>query len=144
MSFPAHAQGSQRGQMTVFFVTLVVALVMLGGLAYDGTQILNARREASNLALEAARAGAQAVSMTAIYRDAGPVLVHPQVAQNAAAEYLGQHHDWSISVRGDTVSTTVWLTEPLRILSAIGIDSRRVVGTATAQAVRGVLIGEDV
>lgn len=144
MSLSAQAHSSQRGQTTVFFVTLVVALVMLGGLAYDGAQILNARREASNLALEAARAGAQAISVTAIYRDSGPVLVHPQVAQNAASDYLGQHHDWSISVRGNTVSTTVGLTKPLRILSAIGINSRRVVGTATAQAVRGVLTGEDV
>ena len=131
----------QRGQITVVFVVLAVVLVMLGGLAFDGAQILNARREASTLALEAARAGAQAISTELIYRDQASVPIDPSRARIAASEYLGQHNDWSISVRGDTVSTTVWLTQPLRILSLLGIDSRRVAGTATARAVWGISTG---
>lgn len=123
------------------FVVLAVVLVMLGGLAFDGAQILNARREASTLALEAARAGAQEISTELIYRDQASVPIDPSRARIAAAEYLGQHDDWSISVRGDTVSTTVWLTQPLQILSLIGIDSRRVAGTATARAVWGISAG---
>ena len=133
----------QRGQITVVFVVLAVVLVMLGGLAFDGAQILNARREASTLALEAARAGAQAISTESIYRDTANVLVDPSEARIAASEYLGQHNDWSISVRGGTVSATVWLTQPLHILSLLGIDSRRVAGTATARAVRGISTGND-
>lgn len=125
------------------FVTLSVALVMLGGLAYDGAQILNARREASTLALEAARAGAQAISEELLYEKTMTVLVDPSTAQIAVSEYLSQHDDWSISVQGDTVSATVWLTQPLQILSLLGIDSRRVAGTATARAVRGISTGND-
>ena len=125
------------------FVALAVVQVMLGGLAFDGAQILNARREASTLALEAARAGAQAISTGSIYRDTTNVFVDPSRARNAASEYLAQHDDWSISVRGDTVSATVWLTQPLQILSLLGIDSRRVAGTATARAVRGINTGND-
>ena len=120
------------------FVALAVVLVMLGGLAYDGAQLLNARRKASNMALEAARAGAQAISVGSLYQRTANVLVDPSRAQFAASEFLGQHDDWSISVRGDTVSATVWLTQPLQILSLLGIDSRRVAGNATARAVWGI------
>ena len=133
----------QRGQVSVFFVVLAVALVMLGGLAYDGAQILNAKRTASGLALEAARAGAQAISSESIYQEPGNVSVDPTLAQVAAAEYLGQHKKWSLSVQGDTVSTTVWFTQPLLILSMLGLDSRQVAGSATARAVRGVQTGDD-
>ena len=125
------------------FVTLAVVLVMLGGLVYDGAQILNARRKASNLAFEAARAGAQAISTGSLYRDPDDVIVDPSTARIAASEFLGDHDEWSISVQDDTVSTTVWLTQPLQILSMLGIDSHRVAGTATARAVRGITTGDD-
>lgn len=137
------SRGGQRGQVTVVFVALAAVLIMLGGLAYDGAQILNARREASTLASEAARAGAQAISTGTIYRKTGSVTVDPEQARLAASKFLGQHTEWSISVSGDTVSTTVWLNQPLQILSMIGIDSRRVSGTATARAVRGISTGDD-
>jgi hypothetical protein len=127
----------------VVFVVLALLQVLLGGLAFDGAQILNAKREASTLALEAARAGAQAISTGPLYQDAANVLVDPSRARIAASEYLGRHDDWSISVRGDTVTTTVWLIQPLQILSLLGIDSRRVVGTATARAVWGINAGND-
>lgn len=125
------------------FVALAAVLVMLGGLAYDGAQILNAKRAAYSLALEAARAGAQAISAESIYDAEGNVSVDPTLARIAASEYLGHHKEWSISVRGDTVSTTVWLTQPLQILSMLGIDSRRVGGSATARAVQGIRTGDD-
>lgn len=125
------------------FVTLTAALIMLGGLAYDGAQILNAKRAASSLALGAARAGAQAISAESLYRRAEEVTIDPTLARIAASNHLERHDDWSISVRGDTVSTTVWLTQPLRILSMLGIDSRRVSGSASARAVRGISTGDN-
>ena len=137
------SRGCQRGQVTVVFVSLAAVLVMLGGLAYDGAQILNARREASTLASEAARAGAQAISAGSIYRETGSVTVDSEQARNAISAFLGQHVEWSMSVRGDTVSTTVWLNQPLHILSMLGVDSRRVTGTATARAVKGISTGDD-
>ncbi len=140
---PHSLRCQQRGQVTVVFVILAAVLVMLAGLTYDGAQILIARREASTLAFEAARAGAQAVSTEAMYRETGNVVVDPSLARMAASEFLGQHQEWSISVKGDTVSTTVWLIQPLQILSMLGIDSRRVAGTATARAVQGISKGDD-
>lgn len=137
------SKGGQRGQVTVVFAALAAVLVMLGGLTYDGAQILNARRQASTLASEAARAGAQAISTESIYRDSDSVIVDPERARFAASDFLGQHAEWSMSVSGDTVSTTVWLNQPLQVLSLLGIDSRRVTGTATARAVRGISTGDD-
>ena len=136
-------EASLRGQVTVVFVILATALVMLGGLAYDGAQILNAKRQASNLASETARAAAQAISPGTIYRDTQAVNVDVAQARLAASEFLGDHAEWSISVRGDTVSTTVWMNQPLLVLSMLGIDSRRVTGTASARAVRGIQAGDD-
>lgn len=125
------------------FVALTTVLFLLGGLAYDGAQILNAKRIASRLALETARAGAQALAIESIYREPGHVSVDPIQARIAASEYLDQHDEWLILVQGDTVSATVWLTQPLQILSMLGIDSRRVVGHATARAARGIDIGDN-
>ncbi len=125
------------------FVILASVLVTLGGLTYDGAQILNARRKATNLASEAARTGAQALSTGSIYQETGNLIVDPEQARIAAARFLGQDAEWSISVSGDTVSITVWLTQPLQILSMLGVDSRRVSGTATARAVRGITTGDD-
>lgn len=124
------------------FVVLAGALVMLGGLAYDGAQILNAKRAASSLALEAARAGAQAISTESIYQGEGNVTVDPTKARIAASEFLGPNDEWSISVRGDTVSATVRLTQPLRVLSMLGIESRRVTGHASARAIQGIDRGD--
>ncbi len=125
------------------FVILASVLVTLGGLAYDGAQILNARRKATNLASEAARAGAQALSTGSIYQETDNLIVEPGQARIAAARFLGQDAEWSISVSGDTVSTTVWLTQPFQVLSILGLDSRRVSGTGTARAVRGITTGDD-
>ena len=72
----------ERGQVTVVFVVLAAVLVMLGGLAYDGARILDAKRAASSLALEAARAGAQAISTEPIYQGDGNVTVDPIASAN--------------------------------------------------------------
>lgn len=124
------------------FVVLAAVLVMLGGLAYDGAQILNAKRAASSLALEAARAGAQAISAESLYQGEGSLTVDPIQARIAVSEFLGGHSEWWISVRGDTVSTTVWLTQPLQVLSVLGIETRRVAGYASARAIQGIDRGD--
>jgi len=136
-------RNSQCGQVTVVFVILAPVLIMLGGLTYDGAQLLNARREAFTLAAEAARAGAQAISVETVYRDTNSMNVDLARARIATSEFLSPQADWSLSVTNDTVTTTVWHRQPLQFLSLFGIDSRRVAGTATARAVRGIQTGDD-
>ncbi len=136
--FHCVSNSTHRGDCSVIFVILATALVLVGGLVYDGAQILNAKRQASLLAQQAARAGAQAISTTSIYTTSNPPTVNSTRAQTAIAQFLQTHTDWSAEVRQDTVSTTVWLTQPTKILSILGLDSRRVVGTSTARAVQGI------
>ncbi|WP_419918552.1 TadE/TadG family type IV pilus assembly protein [Candidatus Poriferisocius sp.] len=133
----------QRGQVTVIFLVLTPILILLGGLAYDGAQILNARRKASTLALEAARAGAQSLSTRAMYDNKEQIVIDSFLAEANVSKYFGQYTDWSMSVKNDTITITVRLTQPLEILSILGIKSRQVIGSATARAVRGIRTGED-
>jgi Flp pilus assembly protein TadG len=121
---------------------LAVALLALGALVFDGGQILTARREANNLARQAARAGAQQLDVA--QARAGTFTLDPAAADAAARAYLTDQGISPASVRviGDRVEVTVVLVQPTRLLSILGIEERTVTATASARAARGVT-GED-
>ena len=54
---------SEQGAMSTFLAVIALALLMAAGLAIDGGRKVTALREASHLADNAARAGAQAVDV---------------------------------------------------------------------------------
>lgn len=125
------------GQVTVFVVGVMAALLLLAGLVVDGGDVLAARTTAIDNAQAAARAGAQAISLSA-YRSSGEVVLDPGAAQAAAAAYLrGVGETGTVSVSGDTVTVTVRLRQPLAILSVVGVPSVTVTGTGTATPVLG-------
>ena len=128
---------SDSGQVTVFVVGITAALLLLAGLVVDGGDVLAARSMAMGNAQAAARAGAQAISLSA-YRSSGQVLLDPAAAENAAAAYLrGVGETGTVSVSGDTVTVTVRLSQPLATLSVVGVPSVTVTGTGTAVPVLG-------
>jgi Flp pilus assembly protein TadG len=128
----------ERGQVTAMWTILALALLVLGGLVYDGGQILSARREANNLARQAARAGAQHLDENSI-RAGTPSLDVP-AAEAAAREYLARRQVTPTAVRvsGSTVTVTVRLTQPTPLLTLVGIDERNVMSTGSARSARGV------
>lgn len=128
----------ERGQVTPMVAILAVALLALGALVFDGGQIFTARREANNLARQAARAGAQQLDI-ALART-GMFTLDPIAAETAARAYLSDQgiNPTSVRVTGDRVEVTVTLTQPTRLLSILGIDERTVTATASARAARGV------
>lgn len=128
----------ERGQVTPMVAILAVALLALGGLVFDGGQIFTARREANNLARQAARAGAQQLDIA--QARIGTFTLDPAAAVTAARAYLSDQGITPTSVRvtGDRVEVTVTLTQPTRLLSIFGIDERTVTATASARAARGV------
>lgn len=130
--------GDERGQVTAMVAVLAVALLALGALVFDGGQILTARREANNLARQAARAGAQELDVA--QARAGTFTLDPAAADAAARAYLADVGVSPVSVRvaGDRVEVTVELTQPTPLLSILGIDDRTVTATASARAARGV------
>src|SRR3954447_14244158 len=102
----------ERGQVTAMWAILALALLVLGGLVYDGGQILTARREANNLARQAARAGAQQLDENTVR--AGHPTLDPVSADAAARDYLARRGvaPAIVTVTGSTVTVTVEMTQP--------------------------------
>lgn len=128
----------ERGQATAMVAVLAVALLALGALVFDGGQIFTARREANNLARQAARAGAQQLDVA--QARVGTFTLDPVAADVAARAYLEGVGVSPVSVRvsGDRVEVTVELTQRTPLLAVLGIDQRTVSATASARAARGV------
>lgn len=128
----------ERGQVTAMVAVLAVALLALGALVFDGGQILTARREANNLARQAARAGAQQLDIA--QARTGTFTLDRSAADSAARAYLADQGvtPRAVRVTGDRVEVTVTLVQPTPLLSILGIDEREVTATASARAARGV------
>lgn len=134
---------NDRGSVTVFVVVLTVALLMVGGLVIDGGYTLAANRRAFNEAEAAARAGAQAVDMD-VLRSTGAVQLDADAARRRADAYLASlGRDGTVEVEGDSVQVRVRFSQPMLILSIVGVGPLQIEGQGTARAVRGVTAGDD-
>jgi hypothetical protein len=140
MNRPMHARRCRgdAGQVTAMWVVLATALFLLGAVVYGGGTILAGRRDAQNLALQAARAGAQAVDPAAIRTNQPALTLQPTDATAAVHRYLAtrQLTPTAVTVSGDQVTVTVTFDQPTPILSIIGIHQRTVTATASARAHR--------
>jgi Flp pilus assembly protein TadG len=121
----------QEGSVTAFFVVVVFALLMLGGLALDGGRILAARRDASSLASAAARRGAQELDFAAA--TSGRAALDPARAEAAARAFLAQAGaSGTASASANEVVDTVAVTQPTVLLRLVAISSRTVSATRRA------------
>jgi len=128
----------QSGQLSAFLVVLVVPLVAMAGLVADGGGVLAAHQDAISTALEAARAGAQAVDLS-VLRSSGAVVLDRSEARAEAWSYLSAAgQSGTVVVSGSEVTVTVTLRHNLAVLSAFGVGPVTVSGTATATAVQGL------
>lgn len=101
---------NERGAVSTFLAVLALALLMAAGLAIDGGRKVNALSEASHLADNAARAGAQAVDLDTL-RTTGTLQLQPDEAVVRVDEYLAPlGHTADVTVSGDTVTVTISLT----------------------------------
>ncbi|SRR6266700_5884977 len=131
---PAQADS---GQITAFVVVMMAALILATGLVLDGGLTLGARERALGEAQEAARAGAQAINL-AVYRQHGTVVLDPAQAITDARAYLaGTGNSGTVQVRGDVVTVTVTIVQPMQILDAAGLSAITVRATASAIPERG-------
>lgn len=124
---------SEQGAVSTFVAVIALALLMAAGLAIDGGRKINALREASDLADNAARAGAQAVDLNTL-RNTGEVRLDPNQAEQEARAYLAAlgHTAQAITVSGDTINVTIDLTVDPVLLPTGPIT---VTATETATAV---------
>lgn len=101
---------SERGALSTFMAVIAFALLMSAGLAVDGGRKVNALREASHLADNAARAGVQAVDLDTL-RSTGQLRLLPDQATTQVDQYLERlGHTGEVSVAGDTITVTISLT----------------------------------
>ena len=128
----SHAVQDERGVVSTFLAVIALAMLMAAGLAIDGGRKINALLEASHLADNAARAGAQAVDLDTL-RTSGDLRLLPEEAAVRVDQYLTSlGHTGEITVVGDTVTVTVSLTvDP--VLLPIGPIT--VTATETAAAI---------
>jgi hypothetical protein len=135
----ARAAGRCRGDdgsVTPLWIVFTLALMLMAAVLFEGGQILAARREATNLALQGARAGAQVFDEAAVR--SGPVRLDPAGADTEVRRFLaGQADSVVVRVVGDQVTVTVTMTQQTPALAVIGIPSRTVSATESARAVRG-------
>lgn len=101
----------EQGAVSTFLAVIALALLMAAGLAIDGGRKVNALREASHLADNAARAGAQAVDLDAL-RTTGHLTLRPGDAVDRVDQYLTSlgYAAAEVAVIGDSVTVTVSLT----------------------------------
>lgn len=127
---------SEQGSVTVFVVGILLALVVLGGLVFDGGAVIAGHREADAEAEGAARAAAEQISIPALR--SGQVELISNRATLAAEEYLRHYgHTGTVTIEGDTVTVTVTYPIDMQVLNVIGISTKTVTGTADATAVEG-------
>ena len=128
--------GGQAGAMSAGLALLLLAFLPLLGLMFDGGAALTADQRAANLAEQAARAGAQQLSIASI-RSGGPYRLDPPRARQAATSYLARAGAQGRvrvvrDARGDRVDVTVTWSRPTVFLGLVGVP--RFAGTATASA----------
>lgn len=54
--------GGERGDFAIFIAVIMVALLLLGGIAYDGPRLIATRQHAAHTAAEAARVAAATIA----------------------------------------------------------------------------------
>jgi uncharacterized membrane protein len=129
---------SEAGSVTVMVAILAIGLLLLVGLVYDGGRILTAKRRAINTAEQAARAGAQEVSIASV-RAGGPHRLDPPAAQAAALSYLSQAgYSGAAHVRADSIEVDVAWSQPTVILHLVGVGTPGGTVGASARSVHGV------
>lgn len=128
------------GRVAAFTVVITAAVLLFAGVVLDGGLALAAKIRAIGQAQEAARAGAQAIDLTA-YRATGTLRLDPAQADRLAHAYLADAHSTgteTVVVTGDRVTVTIHTAQSTRLLGLVGIRTIQVTGTGSAHPDRGL------
>lgn len=124
---------SDRGTVSAFVASFVLALIVLAGLVLDGGIVLAAKIRADGQAEAAARAGAQALDLNAYRADGTITLIPAEAVSSATAHLAAQGVTGTVIVADDTVTVMVTTTQPTQLLGLIGISSLPVHGYGSAR-----------
>lgn len=122
----------QRGSFSAFMVIMIVSLVALSGLVFDGGRIIGAYLEMSDDAQNTARIGTQNI----VSIRAGEPEIDPAQAHQDMSNYLQQQgHDASVYVTKESITVEIRKYVPMRVLNMFGISGRTISVRRTAQMV---------
>ena len=117
------------GGMSLVLLLCAVALLVVLGLVVDGGTKAQALDRANRIAMEAAAAGAQAVTT-------GGGDVNAAAADAAVQNYLAAEGvTGEAQVQANRVDVAVTLTTPTKMLSMVGIDEITVTGDGYANVI---------
>ena len=130
-----HRGDRERGSVSLFFVMVTLALLVVVGLVVDGGAQIHNRQRADTSAQEAARAAGQAVNPAAAINGDG-AQIQLGTAQAAAQQYLA-----SAGVQGNVTTTGgttvhVHTTYSPSFLGVIGVGSLSASADADVRVVR--------
>ncbi len=129
---------NERGSVTVWVVLMMMVLTMVLGVAVDLAGQVTAKRQASDVAAQAARAAGQQVNADAYLNDGSSVEVQVAKAKAAALDYTaaaGMTGTAQVESGTELVVDTTTTYRPV-FLSAFGIGELTVTGTASIRVVR--------
>ena len=127
----------ERGSLSVFFAVVVLASLVMIGLAVDGGHKAQATQRAVAVADEAARAGGNAIDALAATQS-GDTRVDPVAAVAAAHAYLsaaGVSGAVTVDDGGQTLSVETTLQVQTVFLNIVGVDVMTVTGRGSADLV---------
>jgi Flp pilus assembly protein TadG len=138
-------EDNERGSISLYFAITAIAALVMAGLVVDGGAALATRERAADLATQAARAGADALTPSSL-RSGLPtgLTADPANATQAADSILADGGaTGQVTVDGDTVTVTAHLPRHTVILSAVGLTNISQTATASATALVGTSTGPE-
>lgn len=128
---------SDDGVVTAFVLLLLVAIMVILGVVVDGGRALIAHESAVTEADQAARAGADSLSVDELH--SGVVEIDDQAAVEAAQGFMAAAgHPGVAEAANGTVTVTVAYDLPTYLLGLVGVDALHVRATASAIDVHGI------
>ena len=125
---------NQRGSLSALTVCIVLSAMTLVGLVFDGGSSVSEYTRLSDIAENAARAGAQKVTGLR----AGDLRIDSRDAIRTSQTYLQSHGvSGRVEISEDSVSVEVIGTRRFQILGIIGLNSQRLQIIRTAHVVSG-------
>lgn len=122
----------QRGSFSAFMVIIIVALVALSGLVFDGGRLVGTYLEISDDAQNAARIGSQ--SLVSI-RAGDPEIDSAQAHREMSEHLRQQGHNASVYVSKRSITVEIRKYVPMRVLNMFGISGRTISVQRTVQVI---------
>jgi Flp pilus assembly protein TadG len=133
-----------RGSISLYFAIVTLAALVMAGLVVDGGAALATREHAADLATQAARAGASALTATSLRGLPTGLQADPAAATRAADQVLTDGGaTGKVTVSGATVTVTAHVPRHTVILSAVGLDDISQSATASATPIVGTATTPD-